>query len=484
MNTKAISWSLLAGAFALVVACGSSEGEGGTVGGTSSGAPGDSGAPASDAPTFAKEIEPLVQSKCQGCHREGGIAPFALVTYDDVKTYGELARKKVETRTMPPWGAFDSDDCKMLHTFKDDLHLTDAQIALFGRWVDAGMPRGDASIVNAPPTFPSDNLATKTSTLQMAKAFEVPGGTSDDIRCFPIDPGFAADTWVSGVNVVPGNKKVVHHVIVYTDPQGEGAGKAGANGSYECFGGPGVAGTSLLMAWAPGVRPIRFDDAALKVKAGSKLVMQVHYHPTSDSQADQTGFELEIRPDKPANVAQMQLIGNARSATGGPVALLAGPNDPPSGPAFLIPANAKGHTETMEFTLPEKISGFPLPTLSLATVGAHMHWAGVNMKIEVERAPTSTGPAKECLLGTPKYDFNWQRGYVIDAPIDGMPKLQAGDKLRFTCTYDNTTDNPRVKQALAEQRLAAPVDISLGESTLDEMCLGVFALLRPLTLAD
>ena len=484
MKTNAISWSVLAGAVTLVaVAACSSSGEG-TSAGAPSGDAGSSGAVATDAPTFAKDIEPLVQSKCQSCHREGGIAPFSLVTYEDVKTYGELARKNVEARTMPPWGAFDSEDCKMQHAFKDDLHLTDAQVALFGKWVDGGMLRGDASIVNPAPVFPSDALATKTATLQMGKTFEVPGGASDDIRCFPIDPGFAADTWVSGVNVVPGNKKVVHHVIVYTDPQGQGAAKAGAEGSYKCFGGPGVDGTSLLMAWAPGVRPIRFDDAALKVKGGSKLVMQVHYHPTADTQQDQTGFELEVRSEKPANVATMQLIGNARAATGGPVALLPGPNDPPSGPAFLIPANAKAHTESMEFTMPEKISGFPLPTLSVATVGAHMHWAGVDMKIEVERAPTSTGPAKECLLGTPKYDFNWQRGYVIDGPMAEMPTLQAGDKLRFTCTYDNSKDNPRVKQALAEQRRAEPVDIALGESTLDEMCLGVLALLRPITLAD
>ncbi len=480
MRTSPLSFTLAAATLVLVaVACGASSEEASS----SSGAPSPGPTAQGEAPTFKKDVEPLLQQKCQSCHREGGIAPFTLVSYDEAKSMAELARKKIESRTMPPWGAFDSEACKMQHAFKDDLRLTDAQIALFGRWVDAGMPLGDASIQNPPPVFQGDGLATKTATLQMNAPFELQGGGPDDIRCFPIDPGFATDTWIGGVNVVPGNPKIVHHVIVYTDPNGEGATKAGTEGSYKCFGGPGVADTSLLMAWAPGARPIRYADAGIKVKASSKLVMQVHYHPTPETQKDQTGFEVEVLPTKPTNVAQLLLLGNARGEKG-IIKLLPGPNDPATGPEFRIPANAKNHTESMELVLPDTLGGFPLPVMSVATIGAHMHWAGVDMRIEVERGAASSGPAKECLLGTPKYDFNWQRGYSIDAPMPELPTIQAGDKLRFTCTYDNTTDNPNVKRALAEQRLPAPVDITLGESTLDEMCLGVLAVLRPATIAD
>ncbi len=435
-----------------------------------------------DAPTFKKDVEPLLQAKCQSCHREGGAAPFSLVTYEQAKQSGPSARVKVETRTMPPWGAFDSEACKMQHAFKDDLRLTDAQIAMFARWVDLGMPLGDASIQNPTPAFPSSSLETKTATLQMAAPFEVQGNAPDDIRCFPIDPGFTEDTWVSGVNVVPGNAKVVHHAIVFIDPKNESSAKVGADGSYECFGGVGLSETQLLMAWAPGARPIRYEDAAIKVKAGSKLVMQVHYHPGSESQKDQTGFELEVRKDKPANVAQLLLLGNAQSDTG-LIKLLPGPNDRGAGPEFRIPANAKDHTETMELVLPQTLGGFPLPEMSIATVGAHMHWAGVDMKMEIERR-AGMAPEKECLLGTPKYDFNWQRGYVIDAPLPSLPTFGPGDKLRITCTYDNTTGNPHVRRALAETRQSAPVDITLGESTLDEMCLGVLAVVRPATIQD
>ena len=95
------------------------------------------------------------------------------------------------------------------------------------------------------------------------------------------------------------------------------------------------------------------------------------------------------------------------------------------------------------------------------------------MKISVERkSPTASDPASECLLQTPKWDFNWQRGYDYDGAIDALPGLVAGDVLTFRCTYDNSLQNPFVKQALMQQMLSAPKDVTLGESTLDEMCLG------------
>jgi hypothetical protein len=459
-------------------ACSSSEDP---AGGAEGAAP--AATPPEGTPTYTKDIEPLLQKRCQSCHHEGGIAPFTLVAYEEIKGLGPIARKRIEDRTMPPWGAFDSDACKMQHPFKDDLRLSQDEIALFGRWVDAGMPQGDASVKNPAPSFAPDVLATKTATLQMRAPYEVVGGGPDDYRCFPLDPGFTTDTWVRAMNVVPGNNQIVHHVLVYTDATGEGASKADASGSYPCFGGPGTDQPSLLMAWAPGVRPTRFDDAAIKVKAGSKLVMQVHYHPTATSQKDLTGFELEVQNDKPNYVAMLQLIGNAGSKRS-PLTLLPGPDDPPTGPEFFIPANAKGHTESMDFVMPDKLGGLPVPMLSIASVGAHMHLAGVDMRIEIERAAGHAGPANECLLGTPKYDFNWQRGYVLDKPVDALPTVGPGDRLRFTCTYDNTMANPNVAKAIATERLPGPIDIRLGESTLDEMCLGVLALVRPITIVD
>jgi hypothetical protein len=123
--------------------------------------------------------------------------------------------------------------------------------------------------------------------------------------------------------------------------------------------------------------------------------------------------------------------------------------------------------------------------MSLLGVGSHMHWAGVDMKIEVERRnPVPGQPAKECLLGTPKYDFNWQRGYTFDEPLEKLPTIGAGDKVRFTCTYDNTLENNNIRRALAEKQQATPSDIHLGEQTTDEMCLGVLIAVRRASLVD
>lgn len=442
--------------------------------------------PVEAVPTFAGTIEGIIQEKCQRCHSSGGIAPFPLVTYEDIVGIAPVAKEKVVAREMPPWGAFDDDTCKVQHKFKDDLRLTDEQLATLVGWFDNGMPRGDDKLRPKPVHYPPIALEGKTHTLTMAAPYTVAASSGqDEIRCFPVDPGFAADTWIGGTNVVPGASDVVHHVIVYVDPKGESVAKAGASTSYPCFGGPDVSDPALLLAWAPGVPPTTYgDDTGLKVPAGAKLVLQVHYHPTNKSTDDQTKFELKVIEGKPSYVAQVILLGNAKDDKGG-IKLLPGPNDPATGPAFVIPANVPDHTESMEVTLPETIQGFPLPTLSIAAAGAHMHWAGVDMKVEIERKnPTEGQPAKECLVGTPKYDFNWQRGYSYDEPTERLPTAAAGDKLRFTCKYDNTMGNRHVRKALAEKQMASPAEIRLGEQTLDEMCLGVLVAVRRTSLVD
>ena len=442
--------------------------------------------PVETVPTFAGTIESIVQEKCQRCHAIGGIAPFPLETYEDIHDIAQLARAKVISKEMPPWGAFDDDACKVQHKFKDDLRLSEDQLAKLVGWIDNGMPRGNEADRPAAKHYPPIGLEGKTHTLTMAAPYEVAAyGGKDDIQCFPVDPGFTSDTWIGGTNVVPGSSKVVHHVIVYVDPKGEGFAKAGANTSYPCFGGPLVSNPSLLLAWAPGVPPTSYgEDTGLKVPKNAKLVLQIHYHPTNGSVPDQTKFELKVIQGKPSYVAQVILLGNAADDKGG-IKLLPGPDDPATGPAFVIPANVPNHTESMEVTLPEMIQGFPLPTLSIAATGSHMHWAGVDMKIEIERKNPSAGqPAKECLLGTPKYDFNWQRGYAYDEPAEKLPTAAAGDKLRFTCKYDNTMGNKLVRKALAELHQASPAEIKLGEQTLDEMCLGVLVAVRRTSLVD
>ncbi|MBL4683875.1 MAG: hypothetical protein JKY37_04745 [Nannocystaceae bacterium] len=163
--------------------------------------------------------------------------------------------------------------------------------------------------------------------------------------------------------------------------------------------------------------------------------------------------------------ARLSLVGNAAGGD----ALQPGPNDD-NGVEFLIPAGVSAHTESMRFTIPD---GFP--QLRVFSVGSHMHYAGVDMLIEVER-PSGDD---ECLLQTPTYKFEWQRSYTYDADINAVPRLQAGDVLTLRCTYNNTMDNPSLAEALRQAGKDEPQDIVLGDETNDEMCLAVIGTVFP-----
>lgn len=422
--------------------------------------------------TFASSIQPLVAEKCQGCHRDGGIAPFALVSYEDVTNVATAARRAIESRAMPPWGPFPDPSCNVSRPFQNDLSLTDDQIALFGQWIDRGMPRGETSNTQPPSTHSAmspSGLVGKTDAFDSGGEYVVKGGTADEIRCFPIDPSFADDAWVAESLVVPGDPKVVHHALVYIDAKQEGMKLAGSEGSYPCFGGPELEQNSLILAWSPGgASTVYGEGAALRIPKGAHIVMQVHYHPIQSDTTGKMSVELRRIPQQPERIAEFMLVGNAASPDD-PVRLLSGPDDPASGPAFVIPANAKGHTETMEFEIPQRET-------HLSAVGAHMHYAGVAMTLEVERKSPRL-PESECLLNT-KYDFNWQRTFAYDTPLANVPLLRNGDKLRITCTYDNTMDNPRIAQAMSELRRKTPMEIRLGGKSTDEMCQAILVLVE------
>jgi hypothetical protein len=166
------------------------------------------------------------------------------------------------------------------------------------------------------------------------------------------------------------------------------------------------------------------------------------------------------------------LVGNFKRTLATGDGLLPGPDDPASGPEFLIPANATAHTETMLWTFRgTKLAVAP----RLYAVGGHMHYVGVDEKITLEHVDGSSA----CLLQIPHWDFDWQRRYDYDAPLEQLPSLAPGDRLNIRCTYDNSLQNPKLSQALAEQGITAAHDVELGESTLDEMCLASLTVIYP-----
>jgi hypothetical protein len=425
--------------------------------------------------TFASTIEPLVREKCQPCHREGGIAPFSLETYEQVRTVGPVARDVVALREMPPWGPYDAPDCTPEVRFAGDLSLTQAQIDAFVRWVDDGMPRGEPAARGEPKSVPSfgGGLVNKTMTLEVGQRWVVEGGSGDELRCFPLDPQLTEDTWVAESIVVPADPRVVHHALVYLDRDHEGVAQANGAESYPCFAGSGLTRPQLLLAWSPaGTSTTYGDGAALLVPKGAHLVVEVHYHAIATSETGRTSLELRTLPSRPERRAEFVLLGNAVSATGDGLRLLPGPNDPARGPAFFIPADTKDHTESMEVTIAENAG-----SARLAGIGAHMHWAGVGMKVEIFRGGADQGGASECLLQT-KYDFDWQRTYAYDAPFEALPLLRGGDTLRITCTYDNTLGNRHIARVTRERGERIPPAIQLGATSFDEMCQAILVIVQ------
>lgn len=452
-----------------------------TVGGDTNGAGGTGGGSGtttgpSAGPTFHKDIEPILQKSCQSCHSPGNIAPFGLMTYEDAKSASLLMQQQTTARTMPPWGAFETEQCKPKHAWRDDLRLSDAEIDLISKWHEAGAPEGDPADAPAPIDQKGHDLPGMTKVVEPKTPY-VSSGKQDQFRCFVMDPELAQDSFLNGWHFVAGNPKVVHHALLFADPNNESASLADADGGYDCFGGSGINGP-LLAAWAPGAPPFELaENIGTRIPKGSKLVMQIHYHPAGTT-ADPDSTKVQMRfVSKPEYEMVFALIGNFGSQQANGDGLQPGPDDK-NGVQFLIPANSPAHTEDQVFTLPDKIDGNPMPELFVYGAGTHMHYVGKDMVVQLEHNnPNSKETGTECLVETPDWNFAWQRAYLYDDDIQNLPRFLPGDKLKMRCTYDNTTNNPYVVRALQDQNLPSPIDVSLGESTLDEMCLGVLPLL-------
>ncbi len=403
-------------------------------------------------PNWHEDVAPLVVEHCGGCHVEGGIAPYPMHAYADVQPLAQLMAARAEERLMPPWHAVETDECQPAAAFKHDARLDEAQIQLLRDWADLGAPEGDPALAAPLPPPPSLDLPDPTTTLTMQSALtiEPQGAQLDFFHCLSLDPAHGQDVYVDGMQVIPGNRAVVHHVLIYVDLDGASAGWPGGV-STNCGGGAGVSNVLLVGAWVPGGLPMTTPDGVgIRLPEGARIVLNMHYHATvtGPQTDDGTGLAMRWQPTPPEYVADFSLIGAPADGT-----LTTSP--------FMIPAGATGHEETIEYTVPN----IGLADVRVFSVLNHMHKVGVDMKTSVVRASGQ----EECLVQTPAYDYNWQRLYEYDVPIDQAFRVQSGDTVRVRCTYDNTLDNPSVVEALAELGLDQPQDVFLGEGTVDEM---------------
>lgn len=374
---------LVAASLSMLAACGSATEPGPGPGGNTN----TNNNVSATGPTYHQDVRPLLADKCGGCHLQGGLAPFNFETYENTAPLASLIAAAVRTGRMPPWGAQETAACDIQRPFQDDLRLEAADITLIESWAAAGAPEGTAPQTLEPFAGKLSNLPRVDKELVPSLGFSAVGNR-DQFRCFVLDPQFMVQSYLQGLDFDPGNEKVVHHAIVYADPSGTaGSNLADADGQYDCFGGPGFSDTFLVAAWAPGAVPLVYpDNAAMPLPAGSKLVLQIHYHPLGDTpEQDLTKVRIMYTEDPPEYLAAAAFVGNFPDEFAPGQGLLPGPSDT-AGPEFVIPAGASDHLEKMALTIPFRTDAGPFTGAYIYSVATHMHYVGTDMSVRIRRA--------------------------------------------------------------------------------------------------
>jgi hypothetical protein len=417
-------------------------------------------------PTYHGDVAPLLIDRCGACHYDGGIAPFSVYDGETASKWASASLAAIDEGRMPPFFAESSKDCEPPAPFLDDPTLSADELQLVRDWVDGGAPVGNPDA--AAPITPRepDHLEDPEEVLSLVEPFTV-DGDRDIYQCFRIPLPIDEDAWITGLEVLPDNDLVVHHVLVWSDPDDESAGKIGDDGSYRCSGEPDIWPTELVAAWTPGGSPMRApEDAGTPIHPGGSLVVNVHYHPTGNTtELDQTQIALDLTYDQPSNYVTWYLVDIPFGAS--VQASDSGERD------FLIPANAANHVETVSLHIPDYIP-FVLPIFAITP---HMHYLGTDMMVTVR---SDDEPDEEtCLIHTPGYRFDFQTSYVYDADRDDLPTIQGGDTVDVRCTYDNSASNPFIDDQLDAAGVSDPAPVGWGEDTGSEMCMAMVGLILP-----
>lgn len=400
--------------------------------------------PHSAVPTFTKDVAPILYKNCTVCHRKGGMGPMPLTTYDDAKRSAGEMRDAVGTGFMPPWHADAPHG-----TFSNDRRLSAADKQVIAAWVDAGTPEGNPADLPPAPVYPSSwQLGTPDVILKMPVPFEVPAKGTIDYQYIEIPTNFTEDKWVQAIEMLPGAREVVHHVIVYarppapapgtTPPASAPAANAPRTPPLMVFNDAHFAPRAprdpnrpqrrtgpMIAGMAPGTEIQYFPaGTALKVPAGAVLTLQMHYTAHGHAMTDQTqiGFRFASAPP-------------AEEIRGGTFV-----ND-----AFVLPAGQANVEVPSEvgFSRPVRIWGM-LP---------HTHLRGKKWEYRVVYPDGRT----ENILSVPNYDFNWQTYYMFAKPLD----LPAGAKIEARAWYDNSAANPANPDP--------KIDVRWGDQTWEEM---------------
>ncbi len=377
------------------------------------------GVPDASSVTFAKDIAPIFQRSCQACHRPGEAAPMPLLTYADARPFARSIKKNVEQHEMPPWHADPAHG-----EWKNDRRLPDADVKKIVAWVDAGAPEGDPKDLPPPEKFTdgwnihsSENNGSPDVVFKIPKEYTVKAKGEVPYQYFVVPTGFTEDKWVQAAEARPGNRAVVHHIIVFIqEPEQAGLGQGGS------------LWKTHLCGTAPGEEADAFPPGTAKrIRAGSKLIFQMHYTPSGKEERDQSSVGIVFAGEPVRHEMRIQGVMTQR---------------------FNIPAGASAHEVQSSYTFKEDST--------LWALMPHMHVRGKDFRYEI----VYPDGRRDVALNVPRWDFNWQHNYIFKQPL----KVPSGTRLECTAHYDNSAANKANPDPTK--------DVRWGDQTWEEMMIG------------
>lgn len=388
--------------------------------------------------TYTTHVARILQDRCQSCHRPGQVGPFSLTSYREARRWRREIRTYTRERLMPPWKAAPG-----IGRFRNDMSLTEREISLISRWVEAGAPEGPAADRPPDPVFPEGwAYGEPDMVFEMPEEYVVAPEGEDDYRHFVIPYELDGPRFIEAVDVQPGNRSTVHHVLAYVDTSGKARelDAADPGPGYTRFGGVGFQPASVVGGWAPGNLPVKLRaGTGRRLPPKGDLVIQVHYYRTGLEERDRTRLGVYFsRAKSPVPVR-------------GGVAVQR---------EFTIPAGEKRYEVSADLTLEEPVYAF--------SVTPHMHLLGQTIRVTATRPDGTEVP----LVRIDDWDFNWQTSYHFRDLI----RFPAGTRIEVVGTFDNSSDNP-------DNPHDPPRPVTWGERTTDEMCLAFVSWYRESELA-
>jgi len=385
-------------------------------------------------PTFNKDVLPVLQARCQRCHRPGEAAPFSMLTYTDARPWAKAMKAAVVARKMPPWFA----DSAVGH-FKNSASLTEREIDLISNWADSGALEGNPADAPVPLQFTDGwNIGKPDAIFQMPTPVDVPAKGTVDYQWVVVPTNLQEDKWLQAVELRPGDRSVVHHIIAfYRRPGSTWLSNAQPGVPVPKASNTSEAGMSdgSIGAYIPGIPPLSLPAGrATLLPAGSDLVLQIHYTASGQATKDQSKVGVIFAKEPPKErVFGIGLVNFS----------------------FVIPPGAAHYRVEADVTLGSD--------LRVTDFTPHMHLRGKSFEF------TAFYPdgREEKLLTVPRYDFNWQLTYQLAEE----KVLPAGTRVHGVAYFDNSPNNPFNPDPKAEVRF--------GDQTWDEMMVGGFSVAIP-----